>query len=98
MEEYLSKFLAGFDANADARLDILTNKTINYLFYKYNDSLVFVGIEPASIIHTKMSAGKIVLDNLQNRDWQYLIESIIHRAEKDNGDYKIQTTERSDMV
>ena len=97
-EECLSKFLAGFDANADERPDTLTNKSINYLFCRYNDSLVFAGIEPASVIHTKVSADEIVLQNLQNRDWQYLIESIIHKVEKENDHYKIKTTEDTDMV
>ena len=42
-EQYLSEFLAAFDANANAKLDTLTNKCIKYLFYRYNDSLVFCG-------------------------------------------------------
>ena len=36
-EQYLSEFLPAFDADADAKLDTLTNKSIKYLFYRYND-------------------------------------------------------------
>ena len=32
-EQYLSEFLPAFDADADAKLDTLTNKSIKYLFY-----------------------------------------------------------------
>ena len=46
-EDYLSELLAGFNAEADAQLDTLTNKCIKYLFYRYNESLVFAGLEPA---------------------------------------------------
>ena len=32
-EQYLNEFLPAFDANTDAKLDTLINKSINYLFY-----------------------------------------------------------------
>ena len=32
-EQYLSEFLPAFDADADVKLDTLTNKSIKYLFY-----------------------------------------------------------------
>ena len=55
-------------------------------------------MEPASIIHTKLSADEIVMENLQNRDWQYLIESLIYKTEKNKDYYKIKTTEDSEIV
>ena len=64
-EQYLCEFLEGFDAEADAKLDTLTNNCIKYLFYRYNDSLVFVSIEPAFVVHTKVSADEVVLENLK---------------------------------
>ena len=39
-EQYLSEFLPALGADADANLDTLTNKSIKYLFYRYNDYLV----------------------------------------------------------
>ena len=86
-EQYLSEFLEGFDAEADAKLDTLTNKCMKYLFYRYNDSLVFVGSEPAFVVRTKVSADEVVLENLKSRDWQYLVASIIEKAETDKGYY-----------
>ena len=97
-KQYLSELLPGFDANADAKLDTLKNKSIKYLFYRYNDTLLYAGMEPASIIHTNLSADEIVMENLRNRDWQYLIESLIYKTEKNKDYYKIKTTEDSEMV
>ena len=97
-EQYLSEFLPAFDADADAKLDTLTNKSIKYLFYRYNDYLVYKGFDPSPIIHTKLSTDEVVMEKLQNRDWQYLIESLIYKVEKEKGYYKIKTTEDSEMI
>ena len=72
-EHYLTEFLASLDADTDARLDTLTNKNIKYLFYRYNNFLLSRGLELSDIVHTKLSADEIVMERLQNRDWQYLI-------------------------
>ena len=72
-EQYLSEFLLAFEADADAKLDTLTNKSIKYLFYRCNDYLVYKGFDPSSIIHTKLSTDEVLMEKFQNRDWQYLI-------------------------
>ena len=97
-EQYLSEFLPAFDADADAKLDTLTNKSIKYLFYRYNDYLVYKGFDPLPIIHTKLSADEVVMEKLRNRDWQYLIESLIYKVEKEKDYYKIKTTEDYEMI
>ena len=100
-EDYLSEFLAGFNAEADAQLDTLTNKCIKYLFYRYNESLVFAGLELAFVVHTKVTAGEVVSENLQSRDWQYLVETIIEKAETKKDYFKkrlIKTGEDSEML
>ena len=94
-EDYLSEFLAGFNAEADAQLDTLN---ICYLFFRYNESLVFAGLEPSFVVHTKVSADKVVLENIQSRDWQYLVEIIIEKAETDKDYFKIKTREDSEML
>ena len=73
-EHYLSEFLPAFDTDADAKLDTLTNKSIKYLFYRYNDYLVYKGFESLPVIHAKLSTDEAVMEKLQNRDWQYLVE------------------------
>ena len=97
-EQYLSKFLPAFDADADAKLDTLTNKSIKYLFYRYNDCLVYKGFDPSPIIHTKLSTNEVVMEKLQNRYWQYLIESLIYKVEKEKDCYKIKMTEDSEII
>ena len=95
-EQYLSEFLPAFDADANAKLDILTNKSIKYLFYRYNDYLVYKGFDPSPIIHTKLSTDEVVMEKLQNRDWQCVIESLIYKVEKKKTITKLK--EDSEMI
>ena len=67
-ESYLREFLAGIDADTDARFDNLTKKNIKYLFYRYYGFLLSRGLSAGEIRHTKLSADKIVLEELQNRN------------------------------
>ena len=97
-EQHLSEFLPGFDADTNAKLDTLTNKCIKYLFYRYNDCLVYKGFEPSPVIHTKLSTDEAVMEKLQSRDWQYLVESLIYKVKKDKDYYKIKTTENSKII
>ena len=97
-EQYLSEFLPAFNADADAKLDTLTNKSIKYLLYRYNDYLVYKVFDPSPIIHTKLSTDEVVMEKLQDRDWQYLIESLIYKVEKEKDYYKIKTTENYEMI
>ena len=94
----MSEFLPALDADTDAKLDTLTNKSIKYLFYRYNEYLVYKASEPLPVIHTKLSTDEAVMEKLQNRDSQYLVESLIHKVEKDKDYYKIKTTEDSKMI
>ena len=87
---YLKEYLAGIDADTDACYDTLTNKNIKYLSYRYNDFLLSRGLSPGEIRHSKLSADKIVMEELQNRNWQYLIESLIYKVEKDGDYHKIK--------
>ena len=89
-----------FEQYADSytKLDTLTNKSMKYLFYRYNDYLVYKGFDASPIIHTKLSTDEVVMEKLQNRDWQYLIESLIYKVEKEKDYYKIKTTENSEMI
>ena len=38
------------------------------------------------------------MEKLQNRNWQYLVESLIYKIEKDKDYYKIKTTEDSKVI
>ena len=60
--------------------------------------LNYRGLYLSDVIHTKLSADEIVIEKLQNRDWQYLTESLIFKIEKNKDYYKIKTTEDSEMI
>ena len=77
---------------------MLTHKCIKYLFDIYNESLVFANIEPSFIVHTNVSADEVVSESLQDRDWQYLVETIMEKAETDKDYFKIKTKKGSEML
>ena len=68
------------------------------MFYRYNDYLVYKGFEPSPAIQTKLSPDEAVMEKLQNRDRQYLVESVIYKVEKGKDYYKIKTAEDSKMI
>ena len=56
------------------------------------------GLSPGETRHSKLSADESVLEELQKRNWQYLIESLIYKEEKDRDYYKIKTKRDSEMI
>ena len=69
-----------------------------YLLYRHNDFLISRGLSTAEIRHTKLTSDEIVMEKLQNRDWQYLIKSLIYKVEKDRDYYNIRITQDSEMI
>ena len=55
-------------------------------------------LNPGEIRHSKLSTGEIVMEELQTRNWQYLIESLIYQVEKDRDYYKIKTKRDSEII
>ena len=56
------------------------------------------GLSPAEIRHSQLSADEVVMEELQNRNWQYLNESLIYKVEKGRNYYKIKTKRDSEMI
>ena len=56
---------------------------VKYLFYKFDDYLLFNGLTTVPVRHSRINENKIVLEEIQNRDWQYLVESVIKLVEHD---------------
>ena len=71
---YLRYFLDNIDAESEEKIDFLTNKNVKYLFYKFNDYLLFNGLNTVPIRHSKIAENEIITKEVQNRDWQYLLE------------------------
>ena len=75
--EYIRDFFDDLDAETADRFDLLTNKNIKYIFYRHNDFLLSKNLPTNLIKHTKVSEEKIVLEEIQNRDWQDLVKTLI---------------------
>ena len=74
---YIREFLDDLASDTIDRFDMLANKNIKYLFYKYNDFLLWKSLPALFLRHAKLIEDKVVLEELQNRDCQYLIENLI---------------------
>ena len=85
---YIKYFLGDIDADTVDKFDFFTNKNVKYLFYRFNNYLLFRSQPTVPVRHSKISENKIVLEEVQNRDWQYLVESAIRLAENDKRQFK----------
>ena len=81
---YLRYFLDDIDAETVDKFDFFTNKDVKYLFY----SLLFNRQNTVLVRHSKIVRNEIVMKELQSRDWQYLVESVIQLVEGDKNHLK----------
>ena len=80
---YLKYFLDDLDNETVKKFDLFAHKNVKYLFYKFNDYLLFNGLNTVPMRHSKINENKIVMEEIQNRDWQYLVESVIKLVKYD---------------
>ena len=69
-------------------LTFLQTKTLNIFFTRFNDSLLFNRQNTVLVRHSKIVRNEIVMKELQSRDWQYLVESVIQLVEGDKNHLK----------
>ena len=55
----------------------------NDFFYKFNDYLLFNRLNTVPVRHSRRNENKIVMEEIQNRDWQYLVQLVIKLVEHD---------------
>ena len=71
--------------NEDQKHDILTNKNSEYLFYRFNDYLEHI-LEPIKpVCHSVITVHDLAFNVIQNRNWQYFIETILTACKTNNG-------------
>ena len=75
--EYIRDFLDDIDSETADRFDLLTSKNIKDIFYRHNDLLLSKNLPTNLLKQTKVSEEKIVLEEVQNRNWQYLVKTLI---------------------
>ena len=63
-------------------------KNVKYLFYRFNDYLLFRRLPTVPVRPSKIVENEIVLKEVQNRDWQYLDESVIKLVQNDKSHLK----------
>ena len=85
---YLKYFLDEIDNETVERFDFLAHKNVKYLFHKFNHYLLFNGLDTVPVRHSKINENKTVMEEIQNRDWQYLVESLIKLVERDKSHLK----------
>ena len=64
------------------------NKNVKHFFYKFNDYLLFRNLSTVPIRHSKIAKNEVILKEAQNRDWQYLVESVIKFVENNKSHLK----------
>ena len=96
--EYLTKFLLGIDAETDDRFDTLKNKNVKYLFLKYNKFPLSNGLPTVSIRRSVISEDRVTLEEIQNKNWQYLIESLIEKVERGDYNFGVRPKKESRMI
>ena len=78
---YLKYFLDDIDNETVKKFDFFAHKNVKYLFYKFSSYLLFSGLNTVPVRHSKVNENKIVMEEIENRDWQYLEESVIKLVE-----------------
>ena len=64
---YLRYFLDHIDAETVDKFDFFTNKNVKYLFYKFNDYLLFSGQNTVPVRNSKIVKNEIVIKEVQQR-------------------------------
>ena len=64
-------------------LTFFAHKNVKDLFYKFNDYLLLNGLNTVPVRHSKINENKIVMEEIQNKDWKYLVESVTKLVEND---------------
>ena len=77
---YLRYFLDNLDdidAGTVDKFDFFTNKNVKYLFYKFNDYLLFNRQNTVPVKHSKIVQKENVMKEVQSKEWKYLVEYLI---------------------
>lgn len=74
---YINEFLDEIKPESTDRFGLFPSKNVKYLFYRYNDIFMSRSLPTVLVRHSKITENKVVLEELQNTSWQYLVDSVI---------------------
>ena len=80
---YLRHFLDDAYNKTVEKFDFFCTQNVKDLFYKFNDYLLLNGLNTVPVRHSKINENKIVMEEIQNKDWKYLVESVTKLVEND---------------
>ena len=83
VSNYLKYFLDHLDNETAEKFDLFAHKNVKYLFCKFNYYLLFNVLNTVPVRHSRINENEIVMEEIQNRDWQYLVESVIKLVQND---------------
>ena len=84
---YIKHFLDNIDPETFGKFDFFTYKNAKYLFYRFNNFLLYNNQYTIPIRHSKINENEVAMKEVQSRDWQYLIESVITLVKYEKKDY-----------
>ena len=65
-------FLDDIDNKTVKKIDFFVHKNVKYIFYKFNNYLLFSGLDMVPVRHLKINENKVVMQEIRNNDRQYL--------------------------
>ena len=80
---YLKYFLDDLDNENVEKFDFFAYRNVKYHFSKFNGYLLFNRLNTVPARHSRINENKIVMEEIRNRDWQYLVESVIKLVKHD---------------
>ena len=75
--DYFRWILNGFEGYEKTKLDLLTFKNTKYLLYHFNDLLESSGQPIIKVKHSKVTDDYTAAEEIQNQNWQYVLERVI---------------------
>ena len=94
----ITKFLMEIDAETDNRFNMPTDKDFKYIFYQCNDLLLSKNVATLSIRHSKIVEDYVAIEEIQNRNFQHLIESLICRVENNTYKFQVKTIKEPSLL
>lgn len=76
MKSNICEFLVGVKAEDDDKYDMFTNKTLKFLFYRFNNFLNMENCKMKHLRHMLVVVDQEGLTELQNRNSSYFIEKV----------------------
>ena len=78
--------------------DLRTNSTCKFIFYHYNAVRENEGLKPAAVRHSQILKDENALEQLQNRDWQYFITTLLQNSIDSLGYEKASSIEEQNIL